>query len=56
METELSIQQVAQLTGLNIDTLRYYERIGLIEPVHRTPSGHRQSRQADLEWIGLLIT
>ncbi|HEX6552841.1 MAG TPA: MerR family DNA-binding transcriptional regulator, partial [Ktedonobacteraceae bacterium] len=27
METGLTIQQVAKLTGLSIDTLRYYERI-----------------------------
>src|SRR5215472_4466976 len=54
-ETELSIQQVAELTGLSIDTLRYYERIGLIEPVSRASSGHRRYRQKDLDWIGLLI-
>ncbi len=55
METELSIQQVAQQTGLSIDTLRYYERIGLIEPVQRATSGHRRYSQADLNWIALLI-
>ncbi|WP_126629211.1 SDR family NAD(P)-dependent oxidoreductase [Dictyobacter alpinus] len=55
MEIDLSIQQVAELTGLSIDTLRYYERIGLIEPVQRAASGHRRYKQADLEWIGLLI-
>ncbi len=55
METEFSIQQVAQLTGLSIDTLRYYERIGLVEPVKRASSGHRRYRQEDLDWIGLLI-
>ena len=55
MDTEFSIQQVAQQTGLSIDTLRYYERIGLIEPVQRASSGHRRYRQADLNWIALLI-
>jgi NADP-dependent 3-hydroxy acid dehydrogenase YdfG/DNA-binding transcriptional MerR regulator len=55
METAFTIQQVAELTGLSIDTLRYYERIGLIEPVHRASSGHRRYRQEDLDWIGLLI-
>jgi len=55
METEFSIQQVAQLTGLSIDTLRYYERIGLLEPVSRASSGHRRYRQKDIAWIGLLI-
>ncbi len=55
MERELSIQQVAKQTGLSIDTLRYYERIGLLEPVGRAQNGHRRYTQHDLDWIDLLI-
>ncbi|HEY3992393.1 MAG TPA: MerR family transcriptional regulator [Ktedonobacteraceae bacterium] len=55
METEFSIQQVAEITELSIDTLRYYERIGLLEPVSRASSGHRRYRQKDIDWIGLVI-
>ena len=55
METGLTIQQVAQQTGLSIDTLRYYERIGLLEPVERAENGHRRYTQHDLAWIDLLI-
>ncbi len=55
METEFSIHQVAELTGLTIDTLRYYERIGLLEPVSRASSGHRRYKQRDIDWIALLI-
>lgn len=55
METGLTIQQVAQQTGLSIDTLRYYERIGLLEHVNRTGSGHRRYTQHDITWIELLI-
>jgi len=55
METELTIQEVAKRTGLSIDTLRYYERIGLLEPVRRDQSGYRRYSQQDLDWIGLLI-
>jgi DNA-binding transcriptional MerR regulator len=55
METELTIQQVSNLTGLSIDTLRYYERIGLIEPIRRAASGHRRYSQQDIDWISLLI-
>ncbi len=55
METGLTIQQVAKLTGLSIDTLRYYERIGLLEPVGRAQNGHRRYTQHDLAWIDLLI-
>lgn len=31
-----SISEVAELTGLTAHTLRWYERIGLLEPVDRT--------------------
>ena len=55
METGLTIQQVAQQTGLSIDTLRYYERIGLLEQVGRAQNGHRRYTQHDLDWIDLLI-
>jgi DNA-binding transcriptional MerR regulator len=55
METTFSIQQVAELTGLSIDPLRYSERIGLLGPVGRAPSGHRQFRQKDIDWLCLLI-
>ena len=55
METVFTIQQVVQQTGLSIDTLRYYERIKLIEPVRRTANDHRQYRQTDLDWIHLIM-
>jgi DNA-binding transcriptional MerR regulator len=55
METELTIQQVAQQTGLSNDTLRYYERIGLLEPIGRAQNGHRRYTQLNLDWIELLI-
>lgn len=55
METELTIQEVAKRTGLSIDTLRYYERIGLLDPVRRDQSGYRRYSQQDLDWIGLLM-
>src|SRR5260370_34467849 len=55
METGMTIQQVAKLTGLSIDTLRYYEHIGLLEPVGRAQNGHRRYTQHDLAWIDLLI-
>ena len=55
METGLTIQQVAHRMGLSIDTLRYYERIGLLEPVRRAQNGHRRYTQQDLAWIDLLI-
>jgi DNA-binding transcriptional MerR regulator len=54
MDDGLSIQQVAQRTGLSIHTLRYYERLGLLISVHRLPNGHRRYDESDLRWIDLL--
>jgi DNA-binding transcriptional MerR regulator len=51
VERGLTIQDVAKLTGLSPHTLRHYERIGLLEPVGRAPSGHRRYAAADVAWL-----
>ena len=55
MTTSLSIQQAAAATGLSVHTLRYYERIGLLDPIYREDNTHRRFRQEDLIWIGFLL-
>ena len=37
----MTIAEVSKAYGLTPDTLRYYERIGLIPTVHRTAGGIR---------------
>ena len=54
MKEELTIQQVAERSGLSAHTLRYYERIGLLEPVGRAKNGHRRYSVDDLGWLELL--
>ncbi|WP_211293193.1 MerR family DNA-binding transcriptional regulator [Brunnivagina elsteri] len=54
MDTELTIQQVASLTGLNVHTLRYYERNGLLKPVPRAANGHRRYSSVDIASIEFL--
>jgi len=53
-----SIKDVAALTGLPASTLRYYESIGVIEPVSRgESSGHRRYTEEDLDqvtWLACL--
>ncbi len=51
----LSIQQFAARTGLSTDTLRYYEKIGLLRHVTRDASGHRVYGSSDLEWVGFVL-
>jgi DNA-binding transcriptional MerR regulator len=41
-------------TGLSLDTLRYYEREGLIGPVGRTAGGRRAFTDDDLTWVGVV--
>jgi DNA-binding transcriptional MerR regulator len=42
------------MSGFSLDTLRYYERIGLIEPVRRAAGGHRRYSDGDLGWLDML--
>lgn len=41
MTTELKIGQLAKQVGVNIETIRYYERLNLLGPTSRLPSGYR---------------
>ena len=49
----MNIKKAAELFGLSVDTLRYYERIGVIPPVKRNESGYREYSVNDLNWIYL---
>lgn len=50
----MNIKQAADMFELTVDTLRYYERVGVIPPVHRTNSGYRDYATNDLNWIYLV--
>ena len=52
--TSLSIAAAGQRTGVSPHTLRYYERIGLIDPVGRDDSGRRVYSDADLTRVDFL--
>ncbi|MER6353379.1 MerR family transcriptional regulator [Streptomyces sp. NPDC001634] len=54
-EPTLTIAQVAERTGLTHDTLRYYEKAGLIERVGRTTGNQRRYEAADLAWLEFLL-
>ncbi len=46
--------EVADRTGFTLDTLRYYEKIGLLEGVARTSGGQRVFTDDDISWLGIL--
>jgi DNA-binding transcriptional MerR regulator len=50
-----SIAEVAERSGLSADTLRYYEKIGLIEPPPRDSGGRRTYTEDDLAWVAFLL-
>lgn len=45
------ISEVSEKYGLTQDALRYYERVGLIPPVKRKPSGLRDYDDYSCGWI-----
>jgi MerR family mercuric resistance operon transcriptional regulator len=46
--SEVSIGALAARTGCKAETIRYYERIGILPPPPRTPGGQRRYRRAHL--------
>lgn len=51
----MPIAEVAERTGLSKDTLRYYEKAGLIEAVDRSAGGQRRYATGDLDWLAFLL-
>jgi DNA-binding transcriptional MerR regulator len=47
----MTISEAAEASGVSAHTLRYYERVGLLEPVERAGSGHRRYGDTDLEQV-----
>ena len=51
----LTIKEVSETYDISADTLRYYERIGMIPEVTRTAGGIRDYQESDLGWVELAI-
>ncbi len=47
----MTIREVSERLDISQDTLRYYERIGLIPRVNRNKSGNRDYTEEDCNWI-----
>lgn len=47
----MTIAEVAKKYDVSADTLRYYERVGLIPSVGRTSGGIRDYQDGDCRWI-----
>ena len=49
----MTIKEVSEQLGLTQDTLRYYEKVGMIPPVTRTKGGIRDYKEGDIAWVKL---
>jgi len=50
----MKIAQVSEQFGMSVDTLRYYERVGLIPPVNRNDGGIRDYNELDLRRVDFI--
>src|SRR6266516_3366885 len=51
----LTISQVATAAAVNVQTIRYYERRGLVPTPRRTPSGYRQYAEDAVARLGFSL-
>lgn len=51
----MTIKEVSQKFHISQDTLRYYERVGMIPSVTRTSGGIRDYQDGDLQWVELAL-
>jgi DNA-binding transcriptional MerR regulator len=49
-----TVSEASERSGFSVDTLRYYERLGLLEPVDRSVGRQRRYREGDLDWLGFV--
>ena len=50
----LTIGEVARRGNVTVDTVRYYERLGLLPRAARTPAGYRQYPEAVIQRLALV--
>lgn len=51
----IPIGTLSRLSGISADTLRFYEKQGILRPVSRGSNGHRRYRQQDLLWLEFVV-
>ena len=51
----MTIKQVCRKFDVSADTLRYYERVGVIPEVRRTAGGIRDYSEEDIKWVETAI-
>ena len=47
----MKIGEASEKTGVSVDTLRYYEKVGLVPAIQRDEHGVRDYTEANLRWV-----
>ncbi len=55
LASDLKRSDLAKLTGCNLETIRYYENVGLMPDPPRTASGHRRYGQTHVERLNFVM-
>lgn len=50
----MRISEASTMSGLSVDTIRYYEKSGLVPAIDRGPDGLRRFSPENVEWLVLL--
>lgn len=53
--SSLKRSDLARLTGCNLETIRYYEGVGLMPDPPRSPAGHRRYGPSHVERLGFIM-
>lgn len=48
----MNIKDVGKKYNISADTIRYWERAGVIPPINRDQNGYRDFDEEDLDWVG----
>ncbi len=51
----MTIKEVSEKFGITQDTLRYYEKAGILPRIARTPGGARDYQAEDLDWVEHMV-
>lgn len=52
----MQISEAARQAGLSIDTIRFYEKSGLLPPIPRGSDGRRRFSPENVQWLILLAS
>ena len=54
MRQAMTIGALAKAAGVNVETVRYYQRLGLLDEPHKPPGGQRRYPAAAVQQLGFI--